>query len=44
MEEFRMQSLSPIDEATPATTRIVEVEECRRASKVSIESLTQVRK
>jgi hypothetical protein len=36
MEEFGMQSLSPVDEATPTTTRIVEVEECRRVSKVSI--------
>jgi hypothetical protein len=44
MEEFEMQLIPPIDEATPATVRLAEVEECRGISKVNIENLTQVKK
>jgi hypothetical protein len=32
----------PIYEATPATTRIVEVEECKEIIQVSIQSLNQI--
>jgi hypothetical protein len=36
--------LSPIDEETPSTTRIVEVEEYKRDINISIENLTHVGK
>jgi hypothetical protein len=39
-----MQLMPPIDEATPAKIRIVEVEEHREISKLNIEHLTEVNK
>jgi hypothetical protein len=44
MEEFRMQLMPPIDEATPATIILVEVEKCREDNIVNIENPTQVKK
>jgi hypothetical protein len=42
LKECGMQPMLPINEATHATTRIVEVEECKKISQISIQSLTQV--
>jgi hypothetical protein len=44
MKEFEMQPMLSIDEVTPTTTRIVEVEECKKIIQVSIQILTQIGK
>jgi hypothetical protein len=40
IKEFEMQPMFSIDELTPATTRTVEVEECKKIIQASIQSLT----
>jgi hypothetical protein len=44
MKEFEMQPLLSIDEVTPLTTRIIEVEEHKKIIQVSIQSLTHIGK
>jgi len=44
MKEFEMQLLLSIDEVTPLTTRIIEVEKHKKISQVSIQSLTHIGK